>query len=189
MIRRGQGDFRAPVKRRLRDAHVVGRDDDRDPSVFARRHRSQTCWSSGLPAIEMERLARETRRAPARRNDAERLKSPWRRMISAASREIARDPIGAAQSCRLRSISGLHEDRSHAGVASALDVDRLVADKERPRKIELVIALRFEDHSGRWFSPRRIRVRQVGTEIGRVDQAVADLPQKLPARPRDNPLR
>ncbi len=83
---------------------------------------------------EMKRLARETRRAPARRDDADALAHrPALRMISAAARNLARDPIRAGAFVSRGAVAGLHQDRAHPGVAAALDVDRLVADEEGTR--------------------------------------------------------
>ena len=42
----------------------------------------------------------------------------------------------------------------HAGISAARDIARFVPDKIGTREIEMVLALRFEDHAGRWFSAR-----------------------------------
>ncbi len=69
MIRRRQGDFRAPIERRLSDAEVVRRDDQviqflRAPASFP------DVLEQRLARDEMERFAGETRRSPTRRDDA-----------------------------------------------------------------------------------------------------------------------
>src|SRR5438270_7111937 len=92
--------------------------------------------------------------------------------------DIAGNPIGAAVFL-IRGVTGLNQDRAHAGVLSAADVAGFVADKKRAAKIEALIALRFENHPGAWFSPDRSRGRQIGAMIARIDQTVAELSQEF----------
>lgn len=68
-------------------------------------------------------------------------------------REIARDPISPAVYF-VRAISRLHKNRPHTGISATRDIAGFVADKVGSREIKMVIALRFQDHSGRWFSAR-----------------------------------
>jgi hypothetical protein len=67
--------------------------------------------------------------------------------------QITRDPISAALYF-VPAISRLHENRSHAGIPPTRDVARLVADNVGSRQVEAMIALGFEDHPGRWLTPR-----------------------------------
>src|SRR5437764_14148631 len=90
--------------------------------------------------------------------------------------DIAGNPISAAVFL-IRAVTGLDQDRAHAGVLAAADVAGFVADKKRAAKIEALIALRFENHPGPWLLPDRSRGRHIGTMIARVDQTVAELPE------------
>ena len=68
-----------------------------------------------------------------------------------------------------RAVTSLDQNCPQAGVAPAFDVDRLVADEKRAGEIDVVIALRFEDHSGRRFTTVGRQVRSIGAKINGVE--------------------
>ena len=67
-------------------------------------------------------------------------------------------------------VAGEHQDRTHAGIASALHVNRLVADEPGARQVETEVALRLHHHARGRFAPRRAHLGRFRTEIGGVDQ-------------------
>src|ERR1700756_1967448 len=89
-----------------------------------------------------------------------------------------RDPIGHA-SCRVAFDSGLYADRAHTRVVSAFDVNLLVANEKRARKVNSIISGCFYDHSWRGLATGRMLPRSIRTEISRVDQAFAKLARYL----------
>ena len=92
------------------------------------------------------------------------------------SRQIFRDPIGAATVGHFIETAP-DANRPHAGVTAAFDVDFLVADKKRTRKIGIVVASGLQNHSRGRLAAFRRDTRNVRTKIGRLDQAVAELAQ------------
>src|SRR5215472_9219527 len=88
--------------------------------------------------------------------------------------QIMGDPIGHT-SCGVAFDSGLYSDRTHTRVVSAFDVNLLVANEKRARKVDLVISGCFYDHSWRGFAAGRMLPRSIRTEIAGVDQALAKL--------------
>src|ERR1043166_3168499 len=146
-------------------------------SFFARRQRSQTCRNSGFPAIACSAL-------PGKRVDPQRAGiMPTALVILLENNfrgvsDVARDPIGAAI-VFAGSVTGLDEDRANPGVLSATDVAGLVPNEKRSSQIQMVLALRLENHAGAGFSPNRRRCRQVGTMIAGVNQIVSELPAKF----------
>ena len=62
---------------------------------------------------------------------------------------------------------------------SALDVDLLVADEKRTRKIDLVFSRGFDNHSGRGLATLGMLAGNIRTEISGINQTVPKLPQHL----------
>src|SRR3954464_3915187 len=92
--------------------------------------------------------------------------------------DVPGDPIRPAV-VLAGAIAGLDENGANPGVLSAANVARFVADKKGAAQIEPMVALRFENHARAGLSADRVRRRQVGTMITRVDQAVAELAKKF----------
>src|SRR5215468_902008 len=92
--------------------------------------------------------------------------------------EVVGDPIGRA-SCHFVLNSGLHPDRPHTGIVSALHVDLLVANQKRMRKIDLIISRGLDDHPRSRFAAIRMLPRSIRAEVSRVDQPIAKLAQHL----------
>src|ERR1700730_8659787 len=88
--------------------------------------------------------------------------------------QIFRDPICATAIGHFVK-AGAHADGAHAGVAPALGVDLLVPDKKRARKIEIVISVCLQNHSGRGFAAFRRLLGSVGTKVSGIDQTRAQL--------------
>src|SRR5436190_20313340 len=91
--------------------------------------------------------------------------------------DVPGDPIRPA--ILAGAIAGLDENGANPGVLSAADIARFVADKKGATQIESMVALRFENHPRAGLSANRVRRRQIGTIITRVDQAVAELAKKF----------
>jgi len=75
--------------------------------------------------------------------------------------------------------AGLHPDAAHACIVSALNVDLVVADEKRTRKIDLVFSRGLDDHAGRGLATRGILAGNIWAEISRIDQANPKLAQNL----------
>src|SRR5438270_4991675 len=120
-------------------------------NFFARWQRSQTCRRSGLFAMRCSGL-------PGKRVEAQRAG-----MIPAAlfiypfdndfgrCPQILSNPVGAP-AVRHFVESGPNANRTDAGVMSTFDVYFLIADQKRTRKIDIMVAGGFENHSRRWFA-------------------------------------
>lgn len=69
--------------------------------------------------------------------------------------EIAHNPIRPGIDFGfMPAISRLDENGPNAGISTARDIARFVPDKIGTRQIEMVLALRLEDHAGRWLPAR-----------------------------------
>src|SRR5260370_5163992 len=121
-------------------------------SIFSpRQQRSQTCRRSGLFAMRCSGL-------PGKRVEAQRAG-----MIPAAlfiyhfdndfgrCRQILSNPVGAAAVGHFVE-SGPKANRTDASVMGTFDVDLLIADQKRTRKIDIMVACGFENHSRRGVS-------------------------------------
>src|SRR2546428_4849603 len=108
-------------------------------NFLACRARFQTCQRSGLPAIRC-------RGFPGKRVELQRAGIIATALFICKSdnylysfAQIARDPIRRAAIGQFIK-PGLDADRARAAIMPAFHVDFLVADKERARKIDIVVA-------------------------------------------------
>lgn len=71
------------------------------------------------------------------------------------------------------------ENGAGAGTAAAFDIGALIADEPGAGEIDIEIGGGLEDHAGGGLAAERWGIGKVGTEIGGVDQAGAQLAEEL----------